>query len=198
MSTWPFSSIDRGLTVLDLHLSSTGVEANLVAIGQIVSGDLNRRQRQLRVDLLRPILVSHVGLVDRQRRDEIVERLVGCVRIGRGTRKVVATLLVDEIVDVDVFDSAGLHDVAAAQQLKQTEIDPRSSDRRERRSVGPCRGPEANVSQVDRCVQHVVAELVGAEFDLLAGEERDDLIDNVTACGRSMNGDQRNDDRARR
>ena len=41
---------------------------------------------------------------------------------------------------------------------------------------------------------HVVAELVGAELDLLAGKQRDDLVDEVAACGRRVDRDQRNDD----
>ena len=99
-------SIDRRLAILDANMSSGCLELNLVTVREVVAAHLNRRQRKLRVDLFRSILVSHLRPSDRERRDEVVERLVGCVRIRWWTRKVVASLLIDDVVDVDVFDRA--------------------------------------------------------------------------------------------
>ena len=87
-----------------------------------------------------------------------------------------------------------MHDVSATQQLQKTEVDAESPDRGKRRRIRPCGRADADVSEVHRCVQDVVAELVGAELDLLAGEQCDDLVDKVATRRGCVDRDQRNDD----
>src|SRR5262245_31220152 len=162
-------------------------------IGDVVPGDGDRRHRQLHIDLLGAILVSHVCLRYRERRDQVVERLLWLVGIRWWTRQVVAPLFVDHVVDVDVFHTARLHDVATAQQLKQTHVDAQPSDRREDRRIGPCGRADANVPQVERGAEQVVAKLVGTELNLLTSQQSDDLLCRKASGGWSVNRDERQD-----
>ena len=82
------------------------LELNLVAIREVVAVHLDGGQWKLGVDLFRPILVPHLRTGDRERRHEEVEWLMRRVRIRRWTRKVVAALLIDDVVNVDVFEGA--------------------------------------------------------------------------------------------
>ena len=87
-------------------MSPGRVELDLVPIRDVAAFDLYGRERQLGVDLLGSILVSDLRTGDGERRHEVVERLVRCVWIRRRARKVVAALLVDDVVDVDVLEGA--------------------------------------------------------------------------------------------
>ena len=99
-------SIDRRLAILGANMSSGCLELNLVTVREAVAAHLDGRQRKLRVDLFRSILVSQLRPRDRKRRDKVVERFVGRVRVRGWTRKVVAPLLIDDVVDSNVFDRA--------------------------------------------------------------------------------------------
>jgi hypothetical protein len=125
---------------------------------------------------------------------EIVERPSWFIGIRWWPRQVRATLLVDEVVDIDVVHGARLHDIATSQQLKKTEIDVNSTERGKYRCIRPAGGADANVPQVDRRTQHVVAELVGAELDLLTREEGDCLVPDISAGRWGVNGGERDDD----
>ena len=96
---------------------------------------------------------------------------------------------------VDIADVAGLHDVAAAQQLQQAHVHLQPADRGERGSVRPGSRTNPDVAQIHRCIQRVEAELISAELNLLACEEGDDLSGDEATCGRRMDRDQGNDDK---
>src|SRR5262245_7556675 len=109
-------SIDRRRLVAEGDSPSGRSELNVLTGGEFVAAHGDGVDRHLRVDVLCPVLVAHASPGDRKRRDEKVEWLPRSIRTCRRMRKVVPTLFVDEVVDVDVFECAGLYDVAAAQQ----------------------------------------------------------------------------------
>jgi len=96
---------------------------------------------------------------------------------------------------VYIADVAGLHDVAAAEKLQQAHVDLQAANRDERGSVRPGSRTDPDVAQIHRCIQRVKAELIGAELNLLACEEGDDLPGDEATCGRRMDRDQGNNDK---
>ncbi len=166
----------------------------MLAVGEPVAADVGLRHRQLRIDLLRAILVPQARVRHPQRGDQVVEGLIRFVGIGQRTRQVVTALLVHEIVDVHTLNAAGLDDVAATQQIGEAEIDLRPCDRREYRRVGIVHRPNADVLEVKRRLQQVVVEFVGLKLNVLLRQKRRDLVDGVAPNRPSVNREEQDDD----
>lgn len=168
-------AIDVRRATLIARITRPRIDRHVMPIGRSPAGDRQLHAWEDRIDVLREVLVADLGIRDLQVGDQEVERLAGTIRVARRPRQVVEARLVDEVMQLNAFEATRLDDVATAQQLPRTEIDPRMLDSEKRWRVWHQRRHDAQVAHLERQPKQVVLKLVTGERDVLGGKQLRDL-----------------------
>ena len=99
-------------------------------------------------------------------------------------------------MNIGIGDVSCPHDIAAADQIGETQTDGGVAHLRERRQVRESSGSQDAV--IDRCREReqVVVKRSGSEIDVLLRQVLLDACENVSLCGRCMEAQQYQDHRS--
>src|SRR4029450_5072252 len=166
-----------------------------------LADDPDGRDGQHRRDVLLSIVVLQSAVYEGEPFDQVIDG-VGLVRGAWGrarlwrNRNITAPALIDDEMNIGIGDVSCPHDIAAADQIGETQTEGGVAHLRERRQVRESSGSQDAV--IDRCREReqVVVKRSGSEIDVLLRQVLLHACENVSLCGRCMEAQQYQDHRS--